>query len=101
MGFLDSSASCRHIVFYYDGGSGGGGGVSLSAVFPLGCSSVPEKVPSGICSLSCWLVSVLYLNTCSTLLWRLESCGLSAQLYATCATGATIVATANSPASCS
>ena len=62
-------------MFCGGGGGGGGGGVSHSTVLPLGRSGVPGKAPGGVCSRCCWLEGGLIPKTCSTMLWRLESCG--------------------------
>ena len=87
-------------MFCGGGGGGGGGGVSRSAVLPLGRSGVPGKAPGGVCSLCCWLEGVLIPKTCSTILWRLESCGLGAGRWAACAAAA-CAAAASSAACCS
>ena len=77
---MDSPASpCTDMMFCGGGrGGGGGGGVSRSAVLPLGRSRVPGKATGGVYSLCCWLEGGLIPKTCSTILGRLESCGLVA-----------------------
>ena len=100
LGFLEGPASCRDIVFCGDGGGGGGGGVSHSAVLPLGRSGVHGKAPGGVCCLCCWLEGILIPKTCSTILWRLESCGLGTGRWAACPAAA-CAAAASSAACCS
>ena len=81
------------------GRSGGGGGeISRSTVLPLGHSGVPGKAPGGVCSLCCRLEGVLIPKTCSTMLWRLESCGRVAGRCPTREAAAAGVAAAGSAA---
>ena len=87
-------------MFCGGGGGRGGEGVSRSDILPLSRSGVPGKEPGGVCSLCCWLEGLLILKTCSTILWRFESCGLGAVRWAACAAAA-YTAAVSSAACCS